>query len=121
MSKLLNGHFCSIHSTKYYKNEKAKADGTIDTWYSHKKMDGSGFCVEPAQKSLIGLQDDQKTAMVTIPSRKMSDYSPSSSTNGMYVCNAMNNAVNLASNGVIGVNEIGNYFNRILAELQKVA
>jgi hypothetical protein len=117
---MLQGHFCETHNTKYYRNEKVKPDGKIDVWYSHKKLDGNGFCTEAFQQALNGLQDDKNTAMVTLQSRKLTDYSPNQA-NGMYVCNAMNNAVNLASNGVIGVNEIGNYFNRILSELQKVA
>ena len=113
---MLQGHYCEIHNTKFYRNEKIN-HGKLDIWYSHKKMDGTGFCTEPVQQKLTEL-DYQNTAMVTMQSKKLTDYSPA---NGMYVCNAMNNAVNLASNGVIGVGEIGNYFNRILSELQKVA
>jgi hypothetical protein len=113
---MLQGHYCEMHNTKFYRNEKVK-DGKLDVWYSHKKADGSGFCTEPVQQKLSGV-DGANTAMVTMQSRKLTDYSPA---NWMYVCNAMNNAVNLASNGVIGVGEIGNYFNRILSELQKVA
>lgn len=113
----MNGHFCKTHNTKYYKNEKTRDDGQVDIWYSHKKMDGSGFCVEPKQQSLVDTRS-ANTAVVTMRNTRVSDYSPA---NGMYVCNAMNNAVNLASNGVIGVNEIGNYFKRILTELQAIA
>lgn len=115
---MLQGHYCETHRTKFYRNEKVKPDGKIDVWYSHKKADGTGFCTEMVQQTLNGLQDNQNTAVVTMQNKRLTDYSPA---NGMYVCNAMNNAVNLASNGVIGVNEIGNYFNRILSELQKVA
>lgn len=128
MSKLLQGHFCETHNTKYYRNEKAKGDGSVDVWYSHKKSDGTGFCVESQVSKVDGVKSVQQvldgmtrqnTALVSV-SKKMTDYSPASA-NGMFVCNAMNNAVNLASNGVIGVDEIGKYFNRILTELHKVA
>jgi hypothetical protein len=110
---MLSNYYCESHNTKYYKNEKTKDNGQLSVWYSHKKSDGTGFCVMPEQQSLF--KDD---AVATTKSQKLETYQ---GINGMYVCNAMNNAVSLASNGVIGVGEIGNYFNRILSELSKVA
>ena len=104
-------HYCEPHQSKFFKNEKLDKNGDLSIWYSHKLADGSGFCTEK--------EGDQKQ-IVTQP--KLFDGVVLNSTNpnrGMYVCNAMNNAVNLASNGAIGVDQIGQYFQKILGELSK--
>ena len=113
-------HYCEDHNSKFYRNEKADASGLISVWYSHKKADASGFCVEKNSSQTTGQKGG--TAMQTkLFDGVITGSALSSQTKGMYVCNAMNNAVNLASNGVIGVDQIGQYFQKIYSELQKTA
>jgi hypothetical protein len=112
------GHYCNEHSTKFFKNEKVDQNGDISVWFSHKKNDGSGFCVErEGRASTLSAVNDQK-----LSSSKSKDgilVKQSSPYHSMYVCNAMNNAVNLAANGAIGVDQIGQYFQKIYTELSK--
>ena len=128
-----SGHYCKEHSTKFFKNEKVDQNGDTSVWYSHKKSDGSGFCLE---------SDGRVSTVPTVNKPSFSTNKPSFSTNevnlstnnkdgilvkqtspyhSMYVCNAMNNAVNLAANGAIGVDQIGQYFQKIYAELAKTS
>ncbi len=105
-------HYCRDHNTKFFKNEKLDKNGELSVWYSHKLSDGSGFCNEK----------ENSNQQITQP--KLFDGVVLSNTNpnrGMYVCNAMNNAVNLASNGAIGVDQISQYFQKILGELSKAS
>jgi hypothetical protein len=97
-------HYCTEHKSKYYKNEKVAADGQIKVWYSHKKSDGSGFCLE-----------DRKVDQPML----ITDESPTqgSGYHKMFACNAMNNAVALAASGKITVDQIGSYYKRIFIEL----
>lgn len=98
-------HFCVEHNTRFYKNEKVDPMGQTRIWYSHKKLDGSGFCVET-------------NAISTVSSKGIREI-PNTSVNGMFICNAMNNAVVLACNNKIQVDQIGVYFKRILSELNR--
>lgn len=109
-------HYCDTHNSKFYRNEKADASGIISVWYSHKKADGNGFCVEKNSQSTgqKGGTAVQARLFDGALQPRLSDQ-----TRGMYACNAMNNAVNLASNGVIGVDQIGQYFQKIYSELNK--
>lgn len=110
-------HYCEEHNSKFYRNQKADPSGLINVWYSHKKADGTGFCVEKSTGSKGGraIQTSLFDGALK-PVHQVSDQA-----RGMYACNAMNNAVNLASNGVIGVDQIGQYFQKIYSELQKIA
>lgn len=98
-------HYCQIHNSKFYKNEK-HVNGEAKIWYSHKILDGQGFCVE---KETPGMKP-------TVQQRIFTDQSVSTSKY-MFMCNAMNNAVALASNGKIELDQIGSYYKRILSEL----
>ena len=106
-------HYCQSHQSRFFKNEKLDKNGELSVWYSHKLVDGSGFCTEKeTQSSQIAVQPKLFDGVIlnqTNPNR------------GMYICNAMNNAVNLASNGAIGVDQISQYFQKILGELSKAA
>ncbi len=93
---MLNQHFCEKHQTRYYKNEKVDPKGQLKVWYSHKLLNGTGFCVE--QES-----DVEKTESV--------------SSHKMLMCNAMNNAIALASSGKIQIDQIGSYYKKIYSEL----
>src|SRR5438105_2584116 len=105
---MVQGHFCEQHQSKYYKNEKADKLGQMKIWYSHKMLDGQGFCVEKE----IG--SSEQSSQLKLPH----DITPGSSQ-GMLMCNAMNNAVALASSGRIQVDQIGAYYQRILSELMR--
>lgn len=107
-------HYCNEHNSKFYRNERPDSSGLMSVWYSHKKADGSGFCVEKNSGTKSG------TAIQTKLFDGVVSNSISSQSRGMYACNAMNNAVNLASNGVIGVDQIGQYFQKIYSELAKL-
>jgi hypothetical protein len=123
----MNGqHYCKEHKSKFYKNEKLDGTGQLKVWYSHKLADGSGFCQEEDQiKNLASdgekmaqlSQNQNGTGPVQLTLTKATDMvRVTNSTNGMFMCNAMNNAVSLASNGVIPIDQIGSYYRRILAE-----
>lgn len=99
---MVNTHYCQEHQTKFFRNEKANDKGQLDVWYSHKKADGSGFCTEP--KNLSILED-------TKPQEQ-------SNLSSMFACNAMNNAVALASAGKIDMQKIGETYKKLLDELQ---
>lgn len=114
-----NEHYCEEHNSKFYRNQREDAKGILSIWYSHKKTDGTGFCVEKntdqkGQKGGTAIQTKLFDGSLVGPAL-------SSQTRGMYACNAMNNAVNLASNGVIGVDQIGQYFKKIYSELNQLA
>jgi hypothetical protein len=87
----LKQHYCHEHQTKFFKNEK-EFNGEMKVWYSHKKIDGTGFCVEKDQKS-------------------------DSPISTIHSCNAMNNAIALVCNNVIAVDQVESYFKRILSTL----
>lgn len=96
-------HFCRDHMTKFYRNEKAGENGKVDVWYSHKKADGTGFCTEKQVEVYAN------------------DVSPlRSKDQNIFVCNAMNNAVTLATSGKIEVSEIDKYFKKIFSELKAI-
>lgn len=98
-------HYCQVHRSRYFKNEKER-NGELKVWYSHKILDGQGFCTEKeVQRNKPAVQQRMFDTQVTSPSRYM------------FMCNAMNNAVALASNGKIGLDQIGSYYKRILSEL----
>lgn len=103
-------HYCNEHQTKFFKNEKVAPDGQPKVWYSHKKLDGTGFCVEKAA---------EVTAQTVYPRR--AEAMPNSSVSGMFSCNALNNAVALACEGKIEVSEIGKYYRNFLSELSKLS
>jgi hypothetical protein len=106
-------HYCQTHQTKFFKNEKFDKNGELSTWYSHKLANGVGFCTDKeGQTNRITTQPKLFDGVV------LSQQNPNRS---MYICNAMNNAVNLASNGAIGVDQIGQYFQKILGELSKAS
>lgn len=112
-------HYCEEHGSKFYRNEKADASGIVSVWYSHKKADGNGFCVEKNSQS-TGVKGG--TAVQTrLFDGALNGSALSNQARGMYACNAMNNAVALASNGVIGVDQIGQYYQKIFSELSKAA
>jgi hypothetical protein len=103
MNQILE-HYCQEHRSKFFRNEKVLEDGKVDVWYSHKKSDGSGFCTEKAAVEVYA-----------------NDITPSrSKENGIFVCNAMNNAVELATSGKIQVSEIDKYFKKIYSELKTI-
>ena len=122
----MNGqHYCQEHKSKFYKNEKLDGTGQLKVWYSHKLADGSGFCQEEDQiKSAAETKQVKDSQPMQLELTKGLDklnmatdmVRLNSSTNGMFMCNAMNNAVSLASNGVIPIDQIGSYYRRILAE-----
>lgn len=112
-------HYCEDHNSKFYRNEKQDSNGLLSIWYSHKKADGSGFCVEKNSQSKG--QKGGTAVQTKLFDGVISGSALSSQTRGMYVCNAMNNAVNLASNGVIGVDQIGQYFKKIYSELNQLS
>ena len=114
-------HYCQSHQSRFFKNEKLDKNGELSIWYSHKLVDGSGFCTE---------KENQSSQIAVQPKLSRSDkvslfdgvvLNQSNPNRGMYICNAMNNAVNLASNGAIGVDQINQYFQKILGELSKAA
>jgi hypothetical protein len=106
-------HYCQEHKSRFYKNEKLDGTGQLKVWYSHKLKDGTGFCQEETQVKELAAQG--KPTQLAIP-ETTGVLKIGSSVNGMFMCNAMNNAVSLASNGVISVDQIGSYYKRILAE-----
>jgi hypothetical protein len=112
---MVQGHFCEQHQSKYYKNEKADKMGQMSIWYSHKMIDGQGFCVEKNTENKESLLPFGAKQSVIKPAQ---DTNPASSQ-GMLMCNAMNNAVSLAANGRIQVDQIGAYYQRILSELMR--
>lgn len=89
-------HYCQMHNSKFYKNEKER-DGELKVWYSHKILDGQGFCTE-------------KETQESKPAAQQSNLY-------MFMCNAMNNATALAASGKIALDQIGSYYKRILSEL----
>jgi hypothetical protein len=97
------GHFCAEHQSKFYRNEKTDDNGKVDIWYSHKKADGTGFCTE---KEVEVYAND-------IAPRRSKD-------ENIFLCNAMNNAVTLATSGKIQVSEIDKYFKKIFSELKAI-
>jgi hypothetical protein len=105
----LNQHYCKEHDTKFYRNERKDYKGDLRVWYSHKMLDGQGFCTE--QKS----RDDVSKTDIQPKQLRLVDDAPK--TNGMLMCNAMNNAVSLAASGKITTDQIGSYYKRILSEL----
>lgn len=96
---LMQDHYCDKHQSKFYKNERKTDDGLSRIWYSHKILGGNGFCVE-------------KTEQPETTSKERP-------TNYMLMCNAMNNAVALAANGKIQINQIGDYFQKLYSELSQ--
>ncbi len=100
-------HYCDQHRSKFYRNEKPDKKGDLKVWYSHKIMDGSGFCVEKAERS--------EPRQLLLPNER--EIAISNPQQNMFVCNAMNNAIALACNGKIEVSQIGLYYKRILSEL----
>ncbi len=102
-------HYCPVHRSRYYKNEKVEPTGQLSIWYSHKKADGSGFCVE--QNSEQKLPAQQSNGRLTL--REVSD----SATQKMFACNAMNNAIALACNGKISLEQIEPQYKKILSAL----
>jgi hypothetical protein len=112
-------HYCDEHNSKFYRNEKADPSGVVNVWYSHKKADGSGFCVE--KNSQISGKKGGTALQTRLFDGALQPSRLSDQSRGMYACNAMNNAVSLASNGVIGVDQIGQYFQKIYSELSKTA
>lgn len=106
---MLNLHYCQTHNSKFYRNEK-QVNGEPKVWYSHKILDGQGFCTE---------KDTESTKSVT-QQKVFSDHAVSPSKY-MFMCNAMNNAVSLAAGGKIEINQIGPYYKRILSELVQTA
>lgn len=103
-------HFCQKHQTKFYRNERVDATGQRKVWYSHKLLDGKGFCVEKVERAEVVHHDIQ-------PRRKNNE----TGVHEMFACNAMNNAIALASSGKIELNQIGDYFNKIYDELIKTS
>jgi hypothetical protein len=106
----LNLHYCNEHDTKFYRNERKDYKGDLKVWYSHKMLDGQGFCTEKGLNDLSG-KEVQSVKQLTLV-----DDAPKAT--GMLMCNAMNNAVALAANGKITTNEIGSYYKKILSELR---
>lgn len=102
----MTSHYCREHQTKFYRNEKTDANGQLKIWYSHKMLDGNGFCAE------------KNTDQAQLSSQRLREHE-SSPSQYMLMCNAMNNAVALASSGKISVDQVGSYYQRILAELTK--
>lgn len=111
-------HYCNEHNSKFYRNEKADASGAISVWYSHKRKEGAGFCVEKGSQS-TGLKGGTAIQTKLFDGALNHASQGNSQVRGMYACNAMNNAVTLASNGVIRVEQIGQYYQKILSELSK--
>jgi hypothetical protein len=103
-------HYCEKHQTKFYRNERTDATGQLKVWYSHKMLDGAGFCVE---------QNDKATAHEITPRSKGSLKADTNSYNTIFACNAMNNAIALANSGKIELNQIESYFKKILTGLEK--
>lgn len=102
---MLGQHYCQLHNSKFYKNEKDR-NGELKVWYSHKILDGQGFCTEKeTQESKPAIQQKMFTDQSASPSRYM------------FMCNAMNNATALAASGKIALDQIGSYYKRILSEL----
>ncbi len=102
-------HYCQVHKTKFYKNEKVDFNGQMKTWYSHKKADGSGFCTEQ-----ISEKSSEKPVQLQLRDDATTTYTR------MYACNAMNNAIALACSGKIQIDQIATQYRRILTELSKV-
>lgn len=109
--KLINSlHFCTEHRTKFYENKKQDpVTGELKVWFSHKRQDGTGFCTEKAAAQPKQLE---------IPTLHSV---PSNNITGMYACNAMNNAVALASSGKIEIGQIDSYFRKILSSFSALA
>ncbi len=84
--------------------------GQLSIWYSHKKADDSGFCVEQSPQL-------QRTQPVQL--KAVDEWNGTSQK--MYACNAMNNAVALACNGKIPVEQIGSHFKKILTDLAAIS
>lgn len=105
--QMLMQHYCQLHKSKFYRNEK-EVNGETRVWYSHKILDGSGFCVEKESEKPVVQQ-------AIFPERTVS------SSKYMFMCNAMNNATALASGGRIEVNQIGSFYKKILSELIQTA
>lgn len=98
-------HYCDEHQTKFYKNEKVDpVTGETKVWYSHKKADGTGFCSEKENGKVEQLS-------LTLPEKSQNQLQ------SIFACNAMNNAVALAANGKIGLDQIGVQYKKLLSEL----
>src|SRR3989344_5453490 len=93
---LVQQHFCEEHQIWFFRNERKDENGNLKVWYSHKKLDGTGFCVEKTNEVVTS----------TVRARGNSATEPAPSRY-MLMCNAMNNAVALASAGKIEVDQIG--------------
>lgn len=103
---MITAHYCPEHQSKFFRNEKTADDGHLKVWYSHKKMDGTGFCVEKDNVA-------QQTTLLQPVSQE------SNSGQKMLMCNAMNNAVQLAVNSKISVDQIGTYYHKILGAMNR--
>ncbi|MCL5784410.1 MAG: hypothetical protein M1142_03595 [Patescibacteria group bacterium] len=102
-------HYCQLHRSKFYRNEK-QVNGDAKVWYSHKILDGQGFCVEKeTSETKPAVGQSIFTDRIVSPSKYM------------FMCNAMNNAVALAAGGKIELDQIGSYYKRILTELTQTA
>lgn len=103
-------HYCQDHQTRYFRNERTDMYGKMNVWYSHKMLDGKGFCVEKLNDQAIA------PSKAVFPVR-----TENPATKSMLMCNAMNNTIALASSGKIELNQIGAYYKRILSELTQTS
>ncbi len=110
---MVTAHYCDTHKSKYYRNEKVDSNGRLSVWYSHKLANGGGFCTEK-------VEDQEVLTQQMIPfSKELSNASKDSNSQRMLMCNAMNNAVALAANDKIKLDQIGQYYQRILSEFNQ--
>lgn len=112
-------HYCQQHRSKFFRNEKMNDGGQLDVWYSHKKADGTGFCVEKNTETYANNVTPQR---VNNENSLVSRYDDSANgrLKNIFVCNAMNNAVTLATSGKIEISEIDKYFKKIYSELKSI-
>ena len=108
-------HYCTDHQSKFFKNERTDKLGQSKIWYSHKIKNGVGFCLEKVEQTK---QDFLPTTLKELSAQRNDQKFPAAPY-GAYACNAMNNAVALACNGKIELDQIGKYYSKILSEFMK--
>lgn len=92
-------HYCTEHNTNYDKHEK-----NGKTWYSHKISGTDDWCNERNENP-----------------RSNKEWSKSlDKPNGMYACNALNNAIQLNIAGIIKADDVPAMTKRLYQILEEI-
>lgn len=99
---------CELHNVAM-----VEKTGQYGTYYSH-MIQNVGFC---DGKKIKPFKQPQQVQGVQ-PAAQAFQQPATKKHDTMLMCNAMNNAVSLASHGIIQISEVEAYFNKILTALE---